>query len=96
LWQQTAYEWCIGNPSRLLVFTSAKPRHIFHISKRGEYIEIALLTDVIGGVAMHLFLRASPRWVTIADAILRQREGKRARQCRRLHLSADGLRIPTR
>jgi hypothetical protein len=47
LWQQTAYEWCIGNPSRLLVFTSAKPRHIFHMSKRGEYIEIALLTDVM-------------------------------------------------
>jgi hypothetical protein len=34
-----AYEWCVANPSRMLVLTSTKPRLIYHIGKRGEYVE---------------------------------------------------------
>ena len=38
-WQRLAYEWCVANPSRMLVLTSTKPRLIYHIAKRGEYVE---------------------------------------------------------
>ena len=38
-WQRMAYEWCAANPSRMLVLTSARPRLIYHIAKRGEYVE---------------------------------------------------------
>jgi hypothetical protein len=38
-WQRLAYEWCMAHPSRMLVLTSTKPRLIYHIAKRGEYVE---------------------------------------------------------
>ena len=67
LWQQTAYEWCIGNPSRLLVFTSTKPRRIFHISKRGEYIEIALPHRGHGGTKYWISRDAKTRVLIKVD-----------------------------
>ena len=48
-WQRTAYDWCIANPSRLLVLTSTKPSLIYHICKRGEYVEIGLPHHSHGG-----------------------------------------------
>jgi len=44
-----AYEWCVANPSRMLVLTSTKPRLIYHIAKRGEYVEIGLPHHCHGG-----------------------------------------------
>jgi hypothetical protein len=41
-WQRLAYEWCMANPSRMLVLTSTKSRLIYHIAKRGEYVEFGL------------------------------------------------------
>jgi hypothetical protein len=43
-WQRLAYEWCVANPLRMLVLTSTKPRLIYHIAKRGEYVEFGLPT----------------------------------------------------
>jgi hypothetical protein len=43
-WQSMAFEWCVANPSRMLVLTSTKPRLIYHITKRGEYVEFGLPT----------------------------------------------------
>ena len=48
-WQRLAYEWCMANPSRMLVLTSTKPRLIYHIAKRGEYVEIGLPHHCHGG-----------------------------------------------
>jgi hypothetical protein len=48
-WQCLAFEWCMANPSRMLVFTSPRPRLIYHIAKRGEYVEIGLPHHCHGG-----------------------------------------------
>jgi len=48
-WQRMAYEWCVANPSRMLVLTSMKLRLIYHIAKRGEYIEFGLPHHCHGG-----------------------------------------------
>ena len=48
-WQRLAYEWCMANPSRMLVLTSTKPRLIYHIAKRGEYVEFGLPHHCHGG-----------------------------------------------
>jgi hypothetical protein len=48
-WQRLAFEWCVANPSRMLVLTSTKPRLIYHIAKRGEYVEFGLPHHCHGG-----------------------------------------------
>jgi hypothetical protein len=48
-WQRLAYQWCVANPSRMLVLTSVKPRLIYHIAKRGEYVEFGLPHHCHGG-----------------------------------------------
>jgi hypothetical protein len=48
-WQRLAFEWCMANPSRMLVLTSTKPRLIYHIAKRGEYVELGLPHHCHGG-----------------------------------------------
>jgi hypothetical protein len=48
-WQRLAYEWCVANSSRMLVFTSTKLRLIYHIAKRGEYVELGLPQHRHGG-----------------------------------------------
>jgi hypothetical protein len=48
-WQRMAYEWCVANPSQMLVRTSTKPRLIYHIAKRGEYVEFGLPHHRHGG-----------------------------------------------
>ena len=48
-WQRLAYAWCMANPSRMLVLTSTKPRLIYHIAKRGEYVEFGLPHHCQGG-----------------------------------------------
>jgi hypothetical protein len=47
--QRMAYEWCVANPSRMLVLSSTKPRLIYHIAKRGEYVEFGLPDHCHGG-----------------------------------------------
>jgi hypothetical protein len=44
-----AYAWCMANPSRMLVLTSPKPRLIYQIAKRGEYVEFGLPHHCHGG-----------------------------------------------
>jgi len=44
-----AYAWCVANPSRMLVLTSTKPGLIYHIAKRGEYVEFGLPHHCHGG-----------------------------------------------
>jgi hypothetical protein len=48
-WQRLALAWCIANPSRMLVLASTKPRLIYHIAKRGEYVEFGLPHHCHGG-----------------------------------------------
>jgi hypothetical protein len=48
-WQRLAFAWCVANPSRMLVFTSTKSRLIYHIAKRGEYVEFGLPINATGG-----------------------------------------------
>jgi hypothetical protein len=48
-WQRLAYEWSMANPSRMLVLSSTKPRLIYHIAKRGEYVEFGLPHHCHGG-----------------------------------------------
>jgi hypothetical protein len=48
-WQRLAYEWCMANAARMLVLTSMKPRLIYHIAKRGEYVEFGLPHHCHGG-----------------------------------------------
>jgi hypothetical protein len=48
-WQRMAYDWCLANPSRLLVLTSTTSPLIYHICKRGEYVEIGLPHHSHGG-----------------------------------------------
>jgi hypothetical protein len=39
----------MANPSRMLVLSSTKPRFIYHIGKRGEYVEFGLPHHRHGG-----------------------------------------------
>jgi hypothetical protein len=48
-WQRLALKWCMANPSRMLILTSTRPRLIYHIAKRGEYVEIGLPHHCHGG-----------------------------------------------
>jgi hypothetical protein len=48
-WQKQAYQWCLANPSRCLVFESRPLRRNYEIKKRGEYIEIGLPHHDWGG-----------------------------------------------
>jgi hypothetical protein len=34
----------MANPSRMLVLSSTKPRLIYHVAKRGDYVEFGLPT----------------------------------------------------
>jgi hypothetical protein len=41
-WHRLAFAWCVANPSRMLILTSTRPRLIYHIAKRGEFVEFGL------------------------------------------------------
>jgi hypothetical protein len=61
-WQRLAFEWCMANPSRMLVLASTRPRLIYHIAKRGEYIEIGLPHHCHGGEKYWSAAMARPRF----------------------------------
>ncbi len=48
-WQRLAWLWCVANPSLTLVLRSQRPRRVYEIKKRGEYVEIGLPHHGAGG-----------------------------------------------
>jgi hypothetical protein len=66
-WQRLAYEWCMANPSRMLVLASAKPRLIYHIAKRGEYLEFGLPHYCHGGEKYWVSLNGKTRVLINVD-----------------------------
>jgi hypothetical protein len=48
-WQRIAFLWCVANPSLALTLSSQRPRRVYEIRKRGEYVEISLPHHDAGG-----------------------------------------------
>jgi hypothetical protein len=63
-WQRIAYAWCIANPQKCLVLNSRPLKRIYHIKKRGEYVEFGLPHQDHGG-ERHWICRDGKRKVLI-------------------------------
>jgi hypothetical protein len=48
-WQRMAYRWCLANPSLQLVCKATLRSRIYHVMKRGDYVEIGLPFHDYGG-----------------------------------------------
>lgn len=48
-WQRQAFVWCMANPTQQLVLTAQVQTLIYHIMRRGEYVEIGLPHQDHGG-----------------------------------------------